>query len=49
MPSYQPLKKIQDPATRKRTTEKLLQLPLWVELKVDFSDQYLERLLKETP
>jgi len=26
MPSYQPLKKIQDPATRKRTTEKLLQL-----------------------
>jgi len=31
-----------------RTFQMSDHLPLWVELKIDFSDQYLERVLKET-
>jgi len=35
--------------TKWRTFQMSDHLPLWVELKIDFSDQYLERVLKETP
>ena len=36
------------PSTNPPSPAPSTHLPLWVELKVDFSDQYLECFLKET-
>ena len=52
MPYYYPIKTIRDKETQQRLIDRLLrlrgqmdaQIPLWVELRTDFSDEYLDSL-----